>query len=174
MRFLKGLWGDPRFEKLKEMLAAPERMQKEIEKDIQAGELAAAVVNLEELAERPASSGKLRGWAHFRRGELLLKLDRPQESIQSLEHALQYGYPIEQTAFRMATSHAVMGQREEALVHLSHALEVGFADPELLGQVLKKWNLGDEEARQKMVQRAEMHAKKRSLEVKKKQSLQGV
>jgi len=51
---------------------------------------------------------------------------------------------------------------------------VGFADPELLGQVLKKWNLGDEEARQKMVQRAEMHAKKRSLEVKKKQSLQGV
>jgi len=86
---LEGLWGDPRFEKLKEMLAAPERMQKEIEKDIQAGDLAAAVVNLEELAERPASSGKLRGWAHFRRGELLLKLDRPQESIQSLEHALQ-------------------------------------------------------------------------------------
>ncbi|MEW6073758.1 MAG: hypothetical protein AB1726_14330 [Planctomycetota bacterium] len=62
---LKNLAGDPRFEMLKENLAAPEMERKKIAVAIAAGDFAAVLPVLEKMLAAPDCSPKLRGWTCF-------------------------------------------------------------------------------------------------------------
>ena len=168
---LSSLEGDPRFEELKQRLAEPEIRRKKIKQSMSAGNFEAAAAALEEMAKGKGVSSDLQGWASFELAEVLRKSNQNEDAIRSYEQAVHANFAVDQAAFGIAAAHAALGDKQAALTHLQHALDLGFADPDLLQKALTNWDLcadAPEGAMEKMVQRAQKQAGKKSDELKKK------
>ena len=59
-----------------------------------------------------------------------------------------------------ARSYAALGDAKQAMNHLHHALDLGFADPAALEKMMQEWALGRDGTMDELVQRAALRAGK--------------
>jgi len=167
---LSSLEGDPRFEKLKQVIATPELRTKKIQVALQKGDLEVASAKLGELLADPACTPKERGWASYELAKLQLSSGEHAAAIKGFETAARHGVQPDGVAFHLAIANAATGELKRAQVLLDQALDLGFADPEMVAKVAKKMNLGDEKAVAELVERAAKNGEAKELELKKKQA----
>jgi tetratricopeptide (TPR) repeat protein len=157
---LASLHGDPTFEKLQVALCAAGSAKKKVKAALAAGDHDAAMKALAKIADCPTSPESSVAWASFELGKLLLDADRPEDSIKSFHRAMNAGYALDQGAFQLAASYAALGEEEQAMSHLHHALDLGFADPMALEKMMQDCALGRDGSMGQLVDRAKIQASK--------------
>jgi len=70
--------------------------------------------------------------AHFRVAVARLRLGRPADAVSGFRRAEALGWPVPQTAFRLACAYARLGQNGPALDQLDRANRAGFSRVKLL------------------------------------------
>ena len=166
---LKSLHGDPRFDELKKVIAAPALRSKKIEKALKGGDIAAARKGLVQVLESPNSTKKEIAWASYELAMIQMKGKDYEGSIANFEKAARIGYSVENAAFHIGVANAALGNEKIAVMRLEQSLDLGFADPELMTKVAKSWSLVEKDEMAQMIERAAKNSKIKKVDKKEKQ-----
>jgi len=170
---LASLRGDPRFEKLQQLIGAPKLSSKAFSSALKAGDSDHAAMLLDELCQaesNPAAAHKLAGWGQCELGKAALSQGQAKEALGRFEQAIDAGYPAEQAVFHMAQAYAAVSEKVAALQHVESALTLGFASADEVAKLLESAALGNQETRKKLISWAQKSADRNAYAMDKKKA----
>jgi len=151
---LASLRGNPRFEKLQQLIGAPKLSMKTFASALKAGDGDQAAMLLDELCQAegsPAAALKLAGWGQCELGKAALSQGQAKQALAHFEQAIDAGYPSDEAVFHMAQVFAKVGEEAAALKHVKSALTLGFSGADDVAKLLESAALGNRETREKLV-----------------------
>lgn len=158
---LASLRGDPRFEKLQQLISAPKLSSKSFAAALKAGDGDHAAMLLDELCEAessPAAAHKLAAWGQCELGKAALSQGQAKEALARFHKAIDVGYPADEAVFHMAQAYAAVGEEAAALQHVESALTLGFSAVADVAKLLDAAALGNQETRKKLISWAQKSA----------------
>ena len=164
---LVALHGDPRFDALAQRIGEGKADKKKLKKALEKGDAAAAKDLFASIAGDTVSDEEA-AWAAYEMGKVLLADGEAATALVHFTDAVRYGEQPQRAVFGMAEAYAVLGQDDQALLHLDHAVTLGFADPKAVAKLLKTHQLGDEATRDELVATAKRTASEKEAYGKKK------
>lgn len=109
---------------------------------------------LAKLIADESQSKRMRGMAAITLGKLQLAKASYPDAYASFERAAELGGDVRLATFGMAEALADGGRKPEALRHVRLALDLGYANPEALGQLLERSELASPADAEEMLARA--------------------